>query len=113
MVKLKGRVELAAGREPEEGGTYKITKVEEVKTAVRGFEGLRVSMTDVKSGEEYATMLWMREVAGQNSKLGAFIAAFTEFFDDEDMALDTDNWVGHVVRFISWAPRNREIRVIE
>jgi hypothetical protein len=58
-------------------------------------------------------MLWSREVAGGKSKLGAFLNAFTEFFGDEDEALNTDSWVNHTIRIISWKPRAREIKVVE
>lgn len=115
MVQLKGKVELAESLEPEEGETYTITAVEEVKTAVQGFTGIRVVMKSVKKSDEknYATMLWMREVAGAGSKLGAFIKAFKEFFGDEEQALNTDSWKGHQIRLLSWKSRKREIRVIQ
>jgi len=117
MVKLKDKVKLAESIEPYEGGTFKITAVEEVKTAVQGYSGIRVVMQSTKKGEEdkeFATMLWLRERAGASSKLGAFIAAFKDFYGgDEEAAYDTDNWINHVVRFVSWKPREREIRIIE
>lgn len=115
MVKLKGKAQLVKAIEPEEGGSYEITAVEEVTTAVQTFKGIRVSLTSLKPGdkEEYATMLWMREQAGYKSKLGSFLAAFTAFLDDEEAALDTDNWVGHKVRIISWKPKSREVAVID
>ncbi len=115
MVKLKDRVQLAEALEPVEGATYEITGVDEVTTIVRGFKGIRVTMksTNPKDKKQYATMLWFREVAGAQSKLGAFIRAFKEFFGDEEQALDTDNWIGHTIRFISWKPRNREVVVVE
>lgn len=116
MPKLKGKTQLASAQEPTEGGTYKIVNVEEVKTSVQGFNGIRVVLQSTKPGEEntqYATMLWMREVAGQKSKLGAFLDAFTDFLGDAESALDTDNWIGHIIRLVSWQPRNREIRVIQ
>jgi len=113
---LKGRAELAKAVEPIEGASYKITAVEEVKTAVQGFSGLRVSLEPEKRKEgdanEYATMVWMREQAGRKSKLGSLLAAFGEFLGDEDEALNTDNWIGHVIRVISWTQRNREVRVM-
>ena len=115
MVNLKNMgVELAEATEPLEGQTYEIVKTEEVKTAVQGYNGIRVVMKNTNKSDEteYATMLWTRERAGVNSKLGAFIAAFKDFFGDEDDAYETNNWVGHTIRFISWQPRKREIRVI-
>jgi len=115
MPKLK--TTLATGVEPAEGYTYKIGNIEEVKTQVQGFSGVRVELepTKRKEGDEnkYATMLWMRDTAGVASKLGSFIAAFMDFLKDEDLAIDTDNWKGHVVRFVSWQPRKREVEVVE
>jgi len=114
VVKIEAR--LAKGEEPKEGGIYKIVAVEEVKTAVQGFNGYRVLLKSTKKGEEdveYATMLWKREAAGAKSKLGAFLAAFTEFLGDEDAALETDNWINHTIRIVSWKPKDREIKVLE
>ncbi len=112
------KAELAEGVEPIEGHTYRITEVlTEQKTAVQGFVGHRVSFEPVtrKKDDEnvYATMLWHRELAGVLSKLGSFLAAFLEHYGDEDVAFNTDNWTGCVVRIVKWAPRNREIEVVE
>jgi len=115
MVQLKGRTEIAKAVEPVEG-TYKVMSTDEVKTAVQSFNGVRVKLQSQKKGEEdieYATMLWMREVAGVKSKLGAFLDAFTEFLDDEDEALDTKNWIGHIIRIVSWKQKAREVKVVE
>jgi len=115
MPKLK--TELAEGVEPNEGITYKITAIEEVKTAVQGFSGIRVALEPTKRKEgddnKYATMLWTRDVAGKTSKMGSFMAAFLDFFGDEDQAFNTDNWIGHVIRVVSWAQRKREVDVTE
>jgi hypothetical protein len=69
--------------------------------------------TNPNDTKEYATVLWMRDIAGQHSKLGAFIDAFTKFLGSEEAAYDTENWEGHKIRIISWTPRKREIRVVE
>lgn len=115
MVILKGKVQLAEGLEPEEGKAYEITRVDEVETLVQKLKGIRVVMksVDPKDTNVYATMLWFREIAGTKSKLGAFIKAFKDYFGNEEMALNTENWIGHKVRFVSWSSRKREIRVIE
>jgi len=122
MVKLKGKAELAKAEEPKDGKSYIITKVEEVKTAVQAFNALRVSLEPVdtkekgrleEEGKEVAAMLWMREVAGVKSKLGSFLDAFTQFLGDEDSAMDTDNWLKHEIRIISWKPKAREVTVIK
>ena len=112
----KLNVRLASRTEPREGGRYRIEKVEEVTTPVRGYKGLRVTMrnaTDKNDTETYTTMLWLRDTAGSNSKIGSFIAAFTKFFGDEEKALDPENWVGHTIYMVSWQDRNREVKVVE
>lgn len=115
MVKLTGKTKLVSAIEPEEGGTYEIITAEEIKTAVQAFGGIRVQMKSMKQGDdqEYATMLWMRPEASRTSKLGAFLAAFTKALDDEEAALDTDNWLEHKIRIISWKPKAREVLVID
>jgi len=112
------KAELAEGVEPVQGYTYRITEVlTEQKTAVQGFVGHRVSMepTTRKKDDEnvYATMLWHREQAGVSSKLGSFMAGFLDYYGDEDIAFDTDNWIDCVIRIVKWAPRDRAIEVIE
>ena len=112
MVDLGG-IRVVTAMEPEEGKTYIITKVEEVKTAVRGFNGIRVTMksTNPKDNNEYATMLWLREVAGPGSKLGAFLMAFKKALGEN--GTDTQHWVNKTIRIVSWQPRRREIVVVE
>ena len=113
VVDLKDKVQVAMGQEPEEGKTYVITSVEHVKTAVRGFEGIRVTMksTNPRDKNVYTTMLWSREVAGASSKLGAFLKAFITALGEA--GYNTDNWVGKTIRIVSWQPRKREIVVVE
>lgn len=110
--------ELAEGVEPEEGRTYAITEVEVgQKTEVQGFVGHRVQLEPTKRKKDdenvYATMLWDREQAGVKSKLGSFLAGFLDFYGDEDIAFNTDNWIGCVIRVVKWAARDREIEIIE
>ena len=95
------------------GKNYKILSAEVVKTSVRGFEGIRVICEATDTKDQYATMLWLRDVAGENSKVGAFLKAFADFLGDEEEARDTDNWKGHIIEVISWAIRNRKIRVVK
>lgn len=108
---------LAEGVEPKEGHTYTVTEAEETKTAVQGFDAHRIKFepTERKADDEdeYASMLWTREEAGARSKLGSFMAAFLEHYGDEDIAFDTDNWIGCVVRIVKWADKNRVVEVIQ
>lgn len=115
MVDLRGKAKLVDVVEPEEGKSYIIGDTEEIKTPVQGFTGLRISMKSVKKDDEenYATVLWLRDEAGKKSKLGAFLDAFTNFFDTEAEAMETENWVGHEIRFVVWKSKNREITVIK
>jgi len=111
------KAKLAKGVEPNKGENYKVISVEEIKTAVQGFTGLRVKLEPDKrkanDENEYTSMIWMREEAGIKSKLGAFIAAFADFYNgDEEKAINTDNWLGHVIRVVNWEPRARELRVL-
>lgn len=115
MVDLRGKAKLVDVVEPEEGKIYIIGETEQIKTPVQGFTGLRISMKSIKKDddEQYATVLWLRDEAGKKSKLGAFLDAFGTFFDNEDEVMETENWVGHEIRFISWMPKKREIAVIK
>lgn len=111
------KAQLAEAVEPESGYTYSITEVDETKTAVQGFDAYRVKLEPTSrkkdDDKEYATMLWSREEAGITSKLGSFMAAFLDFYGDEDIAFDTDNWLGTTIRLVKWAPRDRAVEVIE
>ena len=113
----KLKTTLAKGVEPIEGQAYKVLEISEVTTAVSGFKGYRVKLEPLRRKEdddkEYASMLWKREEAGISSKLGSFMAAFLEHYGDEDVAFDTDSWIGATVLFKKWEPRNRAIEVVE
>ena len=108
---------LAKGVEPIAGQAYKVLAIDEVKTAVSGFNGYRVKLEPTRRKEEdekeYASMLWKREEAGISSKLGSFMAAFLEHYGDEDVAFDTDSWIGSTTLIKKWEPRDRAIEVVE
>ena len=87
--------------EPEEGKTYTIKNVEYVTTQRMGYKGYRVLLEDTE-GNEAATMLWDREQAGINSKLGSFLVV---------LGSDTDEWIGKRITFISWRQRARKIQL--
>ena len=113
MVKLGTK--LASAIEPQEGQNYRITTAEAITTLVQGFQGVRVLMKTLKKGDdtEYATVLWQRETAGSTSKLGAFLSAFEQFYADYEKARETDTWVNHDIRIITWQPRKREVKVLK
>ena len=89
--------------EPEEGKEYKIVSAELVTTAVQGFKGVRVILED-DEGNQYATMLWLRERVGSTSKLGAFIAV---------LGRNTDDWIGKRIRIVRWRHRSRQVEVVQ
>ena len=117
MVKIKSDVVEAI--EPAEGQTYIIEAVDEIKTNVQSYNGLRVSMTDLREIKtdiskrtRYTTMLWLRDEASQNSKLGSFLQAFKDYLGDGEEYQDTDNWIENKVKFIKWQNKSREIKVL-
>lgn len=85
----------------EEGKVYEITGADEFSSAVRGFKGLRVQLKD-KKGNEAVEALWLRSPVGPKSKLGAFITV---------LGKNTSEWIGKMVRFVTWKPGNRQIEL--
>jgi len=88
--------------EPKENKIYKITGAELFTSQVRAYKGLRVTMEST-DGEKAVSALWTRTVAGERSKLGAFVKALGD---------DTDTWVGKTIQFAAWRQGNREIRLV-
>ena len=87
--------------EPPIGQTLTIKSVETVKTA-KG-EGLRVAFED-SYGNEYATMLWIKEQVGNKSKLGAFISV---------LGTNENEWVGKKIKVIAWTTADRQIELVD
>jgi hypothetical protein len=103
MPKIK--VEIAESLpEPAEGHIYVIGEAELFTSQVRGYKGLRVPMVDVADNSEVVAALWMREVAGSMSKLGAFVSVLGE---------DTDSWTNKKIQIVAWRQGNRKIGVIQ
>lgn len=88
---------------PEIGVLYTITDVDEFKSAVQGYKGYRITMKDAK-GNEVVEALWKQEVAGPNSKIGAYITALGD---------NTDAWKGKKVKYTTWTKGNRNIEVVK
>ena len=86
---------------PKEGLTYTVESAEKFQSAVRGFQGLRVVLKD-SHGLEVIETLWLREVVGPNSKLGAFIVV---------LGKNVDKWKGKKVRFVQWSQGKRKIEL--
>jgi hypothetical protein len=87
----------------EAGNVYTIKSAEQVKTQLRGLDGIRV-VGELEDGTSHAEMLWLREVVGKNSKLGSFL----EVLGDE-----TEKWVGKRIHIVSWSPKNRLIKLVQ
>jgi hypothetical protein len=92
----------------------------------KGFKGLSISFNAVKETEsnkkiQYRLTAWygQNEFVGTKSKLGAFISAFSDYYeikgDTPDIAIekaqDTSTWLNHTVKFLEWRNKNREIKV--
>jgi hypothetical protein len=88
--------------EPQEGHTYTITSAELFTSTVRAYKGLRVNLEEA-DGTKVVAPLWMREIAGEKSKLGSFVKCLGD---------DTDKWVGHKIKFVAWRQNNREINQV-
>jgi len=117
--------------EPEEGEKYKISSVTDANA--KGYKGLTIEFIPEKQTEQnkktnYRITAWLgqNETVGIRSKLGAFISAFTDYFETKTdannvplssdnaliMAQDTDKWLNHTVKIISWRNKSREVKVI-
>jgi hypothetical protein len=129
MVKLN--VSLGDFSEPEEKEIYQILSVE--SQIRKGFNGVSVVFNPTKPTKEtakisYRATLWVgkSDIIGTQSKLGAFINAFNDFFQTQEdkagvqlsekealeTAQDTDKWVGHTIKIVSWREKKRQIEVL-
>jgi len=89
--------------EPLEGHIYQIHDPELFTSAVRSYKGLRVPLTDQTDQMEVIAVLWTRDIAGEKSKLGAFISV---------LGNDTDTWNGKKIKILKWRPGERQIEVV-
>lgn len=87
----------------ELGVKYAIVSVEEFKSDQQGFLGWRVVL-DGGSDKLFAIALWTRDIVGRRSKLGSFI---------EKLGNEPDDWPPHVIKFVMWADKNREIELVK
>lgn len=91
--------------EPEAGDKYKIVqaKMKTTQGEKDTYSGIEVKLSKPSGGEAIAqTMLWYKEEAGENSKLGCFVQALGD---------DTDTWVGKTIQFLEWKNKKRSIKV--
>lgn len=121
MVKISQQI--SDFQEPEEKETYTILSVEE--TTQQNFKGLSVIFEPLKRQPEdktqYKVTAWFGQkgYVGSKSKLGAFISAFSDFYEKTEnpdkaieLAQDSDNWINHIVKVLEWREKNRELKVI-
>jgi len=113
MVKLEANITKPTP-DFHEGLSGTISKVEVIKTQLKGYDGVRVVLSNTNCEEcgkaqgldtnDHAGMLWLRDNVGQKSKLGAFIIALGD---------DTDNWVGKKIVIKTWQSKARAIQVLD
>lgn len=123
MVSLKQKI--AQFSEPEEKEIYKIVSVTE--TDITGLKGVVVVFdpkhpTPDTEKIEYKATLWFgkTKITTPNSKLGAFLSAFVDYFEaqsgDVETALkdasNTESWIDHEVRIISWRNKDRKVQIV-
>lgn len=122
MVKIQQ--EISNFQEPEEREQYKIVKIEE--TEQKGFKGLSIEFRPLKETAntekvQYKVTAWFGEKGfiGSKSKLGAFISAFSDFYEKDlnpdeaiEKARDSDNWLNHIVKVVEWRAKNRELKIL-
>jgi hypothetical protein len=117
--------------EPEKGEIYQIIHVD--TKVQKGFNGVNIvfvpkKLTDENKKIQYCVTAWLgqNDTVGSRSKLGAFISAFTDYFETTEdskgmplssddalkLAQDTDKWESHFVKIIAWENKNREIKVV-
>jgi len=90
--------------EPEVGPVYTIVETERFRSPRQNYEGLRVSFSKGKKKDVVAqTVIWIRNVYGPRSKIGAFVAK---------LGTKHKAWVGKKVQLIAWTEANREIEVV-
>jgi hypothetical protein len=87
--------------EPPVAQVLTIKSVETVKTT-KG-DGIRVIFED-SYGNEYGTMLWVKEQVGNKSKLGAFITV---------LGTNENEWVGKKIKIVAWGKADRQIELAE
>jgi len=113
MVKLEANITKPTP-DFHEGLSGTISKVEVIKTQLKGYDGVRVVLSNTNCEEcgkaqgldtnDHAAMLWLRDNVGQKSKLGTFIIALGD---------DTDNWVGKKIVIKTWQSKARAIQVLD
>lgn len=112
-------------QEIEEGEQYVIVSISE--NTSKGFKGICIEFkpkveTEKNAKIQYRVTAWLgqNDTVGTRSKLGAFISAFADFFEDKNTtsqdalvkAQDTESWKNHIVKVVSWEAKNREIKVV-
>lgn len=87
---------------PIEGGIYTIATAEVFVSQVRSYKGIRVGMVGT-DGKPAVEVLWLRDVAGEKSKLGSFVKC---------LGNNTDSWISRKIRFVEWRQNTRKIEAL-
>lgn len=117
-------VEKVEYKPPQEGEDYIIVLTEEQTATTQDgeTEKIQVALEPLERNETdkaiYNEGLWKTVRYTPTSKIGSFLDAFENFFKDNKHPQvekpnyrDTDDWVGAIVRILSWAERKRKIQV--
>jgi len=105
----RGKVSPEIGTEVREGADdvklnipYEIVNVEDIKTEVRTFTGIRVELLSV-AAKVGSVVLWKRPITGKGSKLGVFITL---------LGSNTDKWLHKWIVFKGWEQNSRLVELV-
>lgn len=117
-------VEKVEYKPPQEGEDYIVVLTEEqtAQTQDGETEKIQVAFEPLERKEDdkaiYNEGLWKTVRYTPTSKIGSFLDAFEGYFKDNKHPTvenpnyrNTDDWVGAIVRILSWAERKRKIQV--
>jgi len=90
-------------QEPPLGIVLTIVKAEVIETAMRRLKGVRVIFED-EDKVQYATMLWLRDQVGPQSKIGAFIVT---------LGKNIKTWKGKKIVIREWRTGRRQIELVK
>ena len=111
MPKIALKTNVIIEKDLVENAKYKIVGVEEF-VSPENQKGIKVKCKSLNENDKdkYATILWVRDNVGINSKLGAFIVALSEIDNDgKPIVTDAQTWVNRDIIVKSWKDKEREI----
>ena len=109
---VKGKLKIGEQLpEPPLNVPLQVVKAEQIKTAQRGYDGIRTELRD-RGNNVYATMLWLQDVTSTGSKIGSFCYAFHGKQFVENGEYDTDLWIGKWIKMLRRERGNNLVEVI-